>query len=46
MLPRIVRSPVEICLGKVHHRFPIGHATLQIEFDEEVACALEPDHVV
>jgi cobalt-zinc-cadmium efflux system protein len=32
--------------SELHHRFGIGHATLQIEVDEGVACALEPDHVV
>lgn len=32
--------------SELHHRFRIGHATLQIEVDEDVACALEPDHVV
>lgn len=28
------------------HRFGIGHSTLQIELDEGVVCALEPDHVI
>jgi cobalt-zinc-cadmium efflux system protein len=32
--------------SELHHRFGIGHATLQIEVDEDIACALEPDHVV
>lgn len=32
--------------SELHHRFRIGHATLQVEVDEDVACALEPDHVV
>ena len=27
-------------------RFSIGHATIQIEVDEQIACKLEPDHVV
>ena len=27
-------------------RFGIGHATIQVEIDEHVACVLEPDHVV
>jgi cobalt-zinc-cadmium efflux system protein len=31
---------------ELHHRFGIGHATIQVEVDEHVACALEPDHVV
>jgi len=31
---------------ELHKRFGIGHATLQIEVDEAVACALEPEHVV
>jgi cobalt-zinc-cadmium efflux system protein len=31
---------------ELHERFDIGHATIQIEVDEHVACALEPDHVV
>jgi cobalt-zinc-cadmium efflux system protein len=32
--------------SELHHRFRIGHTTLQIEVDEDVACALEPEHVV
>ena len=28
------------------HRFGIGHSTLQIELDDGVVCALEPDHVI
>ncbi|MGH7126855.1 MAG: cation diffusion facilitator family transporter, partial [Stellaceae bacterium] len=31
---------------ELHARFGIGHATLQIEVDEAVACALEPEHLV
>ena len=31
---------------ELHERFDIDHATIQIEVDEHVACALEPDHVV
>jgi cobalt-zinc-cadmium efflux system protein len=31
---------------ELHERFGIGHATVQVEVDEQVACALEPDHVV
>jgi cobalt-zinc-cadmium efflux system protein len=27
-------------------RFNIGHATIQVEVDEHIACVLEPDHVV
>ena len=27
-------------------RFGIGHATIQIEVDDHIACVLEPDHVV
>jgi cobalt-zinc-cadmium efflux system protein len=27
-------------------RFGIGHATIQVEVNEQVACALEPDHMV
>lgn len=30
----------------LHSRFGIGHATLQIEVSEEIACPLAPDHVV
>lgn len=32
--------------SELHHRFNIGHATFQIEINEEVACALEPEDVV
>jgi cobalt-zinc-cadmium efflux system protein len=31
---------------ELHERFGIGHSTIQVEVDEHVACALEPDHVV
>jgi cobalt-zinc-cadmium efflux system protein len=31
---------------ELHQRYGIGHATIQVEVDERVACALEPDHVV
>jgi cobalt-zinc-cadmium efflux system protein len=31
---------------ELHARFRIEHATIQVEVDEHVACALEPDHVV
>lgn len=31
---------------ELHDRFGIGHATIQVEVDEKVACALEPDQVV
>jgi len=31
---------------ELHERFAIGHATIQVEVDEAVICALEPDHVV
>ena len=31
---------------ELHARFGIGHTTLQIEVDEAVACALEPEHLV
>ena len=31
---------------ELHAHFGIGHATLQIEVDESVACALEPEHLV
>lgn len=31
---------------ELHERFGIGHATIQVEVDEAVICALEPDHVV
>ncbi len=30
----------------LHNHFGIGHVTLQIEVDEAVACALEPEHLV
>jgi cobalt-zinc-cadmium efflux system protein len=32
--------------SELHHRFGIGHVTLQIEIDEQVACSLESEHVV
>jgi cobalt-zinc-cadmium efflux system protein len=31
---------------ELHDHFGIGHTTLQIEVDETVACALEPEHLV
>ncbi len=31
---------------QLHDRFSIGHVTIQVELDENIACALEPDHVV
>jgi cobalt-zinc-cadmium efflux system protein len=31
---------------QLQERFGIGHATIQVEVDEAVICALEPDHVV
>jgi cobalt-zinc-cadmium efflux system protein len=31
---------------ELHDHFGIGHTTLQIEVDEAVACALEPEHLV
>src|SRR5262249_49944564 len=31
---------------ELHRDFGIGHATLQLEVDEAVACALEPEHLV
>lgn len=31
---------------ELHARFGIEHVTIQVEVDEHVACALEPDHVV
>jgi cobalt-zinc-cadmium efflux system protein len=31
---------------ELHERFGIGHATIQVEVSEDVACVLEPDHVV
>lgn len=31
---------------ELHAHFGIGHTTLQIEVDEAVACALEPEHLV
>ena len=31
---------------ELHERFGIGHTTVQVEVDEQVACALEPEHVV
>jgi cobalt-zinc-cadmium efflux system protein len=31
---------------ELHHRFNIGHATIQIEISGDTHCALAPDHVV
>jgi cobalt-zinc-cadmium efflux system protein len=31
---------------ELHEHFGIGHTTIQVEVDEQVACALESDHVV
>src|SRR6516164_2603650 len=31
---------------ELHERFGIGHTTIQVEVDERVFCALEPDHIV
>jgi cobalt-zinc-cadmium efflux system protein len=31
---------------ELQRRFAIGHATIQVEVSVEIACALEPDHVV
>jgi cobalt-zinc-cadmium efflux system protein len=31
---------------QLHHRFNIGHATIQVETDTSHACALAPEHVV
>ena len=31
---------------ELHAHFGIGHATLQIEVDEAIACALEPEHLI
>jgi cobalt-zinc-cadmium efflux system protein len=32
--------------SELHEYFGIGHTTIQVEVDEQVACTLEPDHVV
>lgn len=31
---------------QLNKRFSIGHTTIQVELDENIACALAPDHVV
>jgi len=31
---------------ELQERFGIGHATIQVEVNEDIACVLEPDHVV
>jgi cobalt-zinc-cadmium efflux system protein len=36
---------VDLCT-KLNQRFGIGHATFQVETDPQMACPLEPDHVV
>jgi RNA-binding protein YhbY len=44
------RSSWRRILGALAHElrenFSIGHATIQVEVDEEIACTLEADHVV
>ncbi len=30
---------------ELHHRFSIGHATIQVEVNADIACVLQPDHV-
>jgi len=37
---------LEATSQELHHRFKIGHPTLQIELEDAGACALAPDHVV
>lgn len=31
---------------ELHEKFGIGHATIQVEVDAQIACAFEPDHVI
>jgi cobalt-zinc-cadmium efflux system protein len=31
---------------ELHEHFSIGHATIQVEVNKDIACVLEPDHVV
>jgi cobalt-zinc-cadmium efflux system protein len=31
---------------ELQERFGIGHATIQVEVNEDIVCVLEPDHVV
>jgi cobalt-zinc-cadmium efflux system protein len=31
---------------ELQERFNIGHATIQVEVNEQIACELEPDHMV
>jgi cobalt-zinc-cadmium efflux system protein len=31
---------------ELQERFNIGHATIQVEVNEQIACKLEPDHIV
>ncbi len=35
----------EVC-HDLHHKFGIGHTTLQVETDAAYACPLEPEHVI
>jgi cobalt-zinc-cadmium efflux system protein len=35
-----------VLADELKKRFSIGHATIQVEVDEHIACVLEPDHVV
>ena len=38
--------PLVQLADELKERFRIGHVTIQIEVNEEIACALEPDNVV
>ncbi len=31
---------------RLHERFSIGHATIQVEVEEHIGCGLEPDHII
>jgi cobalt-zinc-cadmium efflux system protein len=35
-----------VLADELKKRFSIGHATIQVEVDDHIACVLEPDHVV
>ncbi len=39
-------AAVAVITDQLHHRFNIGHATIQIETDTSHPCALAPEHVV
>jgi cobalt-zinc-cadmium efflux system protein len=48
LMPRAIQgtiSPAQLA-HELREHFDIGHATIQVEVDEEIASVLEPDQVV